>query len=493
MSTASLPVAPNHSSDWQKRALGLILLLEILALTLPGVWWQYFGISLLTLALLFALVRSVVYRRATGLILGWMLIFPLGYYYASFPKEQPVLTLDRVFIGTLLVAACFAGLYKNSGNLRELRKPAIWWAIFLTIAATTIPRTKSPMGGLRILLDGFVLPAILASFVIRWFDVRKYLVWLHVVVCLMSVGIAAIGIAEVVTQRDLFLLPESAVIVAGNANESGAQIWLRPNGPFSSTNSYALIGLVSFLLLLFLNGALAGRMGVAHRLLHRVGVSVALLTAFLPLFRSVLTSLILILIIDTLYSRGARRLVRVAALGGFGLAALLMQVVLPQIAADRTDPENVFGRIAEQRQIMTMFLDNPVVGVGFNNFNDAAQKGKYVAYYQGVQSVDYPHNNLGALLVETGLAGLLPFVISQLFLVMVFWKMYRSKKRTPESTMAWKFFLFIFLAYWINGMSLASAYYSDLNLWYMLAIAIIYKYGWSAPVLPGSVNNQSPA
>ncbi len=461
-------------SSWASRVLISIIVIEILALCLPGIWWLYFGVALLAIALLLALVCSVSYGRATAVIIGWMLIFPLGYYYASFPKLQPLFTLDRGLISLLLISACLVGGHSVQATPKELRKTAIWWVVFLGFAAISIPHAKSPLGGFRLLVDGFILPGLLAWFIIRFVNVREHLRAFHIVACLMSIYIAGIGVAEVVTQQDLLLLPESAVILAGNVNEDANQIWVRPNGPFSSTNSYALIGLVAFLFLLFLRRVLADGMPGWQKWLHRFGVSAALLTSFLPLFRSVLTSLVLMLVLDAFYSKGFRRLLRVGALCGFALIGFIMQVALPQIVADRTDPENVFGRIAEQRQIMTMFLDNPIGGVGLNNFYDAAQKGKYVAYYQGVQSVDYPHNNLGAILVETGLIGVVPFLASQLLLVVAFWKLCRPA--TADHADVWRYFLFIFLAYWVNGMSLASAYYSDLNLWYMLAISILYKY-----------------
>jgi hypothetical protein len=40
----------------------------------------------------------------------------------------------------------------------------------------------------------------------------------------------------------------------------------------------------------------------------------------------------------------------------------------------------------------------------------------------------------------------------------------------------WTYFLYIFLSYWVNGMTLASGYNSDLNLWFILAVATLYKY-----------------
>jgi hypothetical protein len=41
----------------------------------------------------------------------------------------------------------------------------------------------------------------------------------------------------------------------------------------------------------------------------------------------------------------------------------------------------------------------------------------------------------------------------------------------------WKYFLYIFLSYWVSGLSLTSGHYGDLNLWYLLTLAVLYKYG----------------
>ena len=45
--------------------------------------------------------------------------------------------------------------------------------------------------------------------------------------------------------------------------------------------------------------------------------------------------------------------------------------------------------------------------------------------------------------------------------------------------MVWKYFVFVFLSYWVTGMSEASAYYGDLNMWFVLAVALLYNYGSS--------------
>jgi O-antigen ligase len=124
-------------------------------------------------------------------------------------------------------------------------------------------------------------------------------------------------------------------------------------------------------------------------------------------------------------------------------------------------------------------MDHPLIGVGFTDFAEAIRHGHYVTSFEGVPAVDIQHNNLSAVLSETGLIGFIPFVTSQALFVACFWRLRRT--HPDRAPLVWKSFLFIFLGYWINGMSLLSGYYADLNLWYMFALAVLYKFAESTP------------
>lgn len=481
MFTSSTPllVAPPLPDRIKRLALFTIASLEVLAICVPPIWWGTAALSLLIVIGLVGVVMATLQGDGDSLVLGWILIFPLGYYYLSFPRGRALINLDRVFVCVLMVAACLAGQRRLARIPTTLRNSAVCWAMFLVCAAATLPLATVPISGLRVLLDAFLFPGLVAWYVVRHFDVRKHLRILHVVVCIMALYVGAIGIAEVALQRDLLATPDSAIFLAGDYSAAQAtEILVRPNGPFSSTNSFALIGLVSLCLIPFLGTVQKEVMPFWQRLLQKVAVVAALLTAIMPLFRSVFVSLGVILLVGAHYSRGLRRLVRMVAISSFVLLALVVQATLPQVFAERSDPMNFYGRIAEQRQVLMMFLDHPLYGVGLNNFYYAAQSGRYTAYYSDVESVDYPHNNLSAVLAETGMLGFLPFVLSQLLLVLAFRRLCSGR---GELLVVWATFLFIFLAYWVNGMSLESGYFSDLNLYYMCALAILFKYGITAP------------
>jgi O-antigen ligase len=475
--TTALPNLPELSPRRRGRVLWAIVAAEVLLLCMPGLWWVYIGSSVLAAVVLAGIILSVVRGRAAAVVLGWVLIFPLGYYLASYPKEQPVITSDRLFIIVLLTASFLAGKRGLTAIPADLRRASACWGVFTFFAAISILSVAAQWRATRVLVEGFIFPGLLAWYVVRYFDVRKHLRVLHVLTCLMAVYVAGIGACEVALQRDLMALPDSSVILAGD-QESATQFLVRPNGPFTSTNSFALIGLVTFLFLLFLRTVLAESMPAWQRIMHRLGLAAALATSLMPLFRSVLTALLVILLVDTYYSRGFRRALRIGAGSLFLFIALLIRVALPAVFEERSASDNLYARVAEQKQVLAMFVDNPLTGVGLTNFAVAAEHGKYTTYYRGVQSVDAEHNNLSAVLAETGLGGIVPYVISQVFFFWAFWRLPRKNNR--DVTLVWKTFLFIFLAYWVNGMSLGSGYYSDLNLWYMFTLAFLYKFALTA-------------
>lgn len=456
-----------------------VVAIEVLALCLPAEWWEIAALSLLVVVILFWTLMAVLRGTGESLVLAWTAIFPLGYYFLSYPMEHSLITLDRVIVPLLLMTAFFGDRARMTPIPAVLRKPAIWWAVFLLFALITIPRAASPLNALRLWVEAFLFPALLAWYVLRCFEVRRHLQALHVMTCVMAIYVAGIGVAEVVTQQDLLPLPDSTTYVAGDTGgplpEGGiGDFLMRPNGPFSTTNTFAMNGVVSLFFLLFLKQAHKGDMPTWQMILHRVAVTAALAEALMPFFRSVLVSLAVVLLVDATFQHGRRRFIRLAAILSFGFLFVLLKVTIPQAFDDRTDPDNLYNRIAQQGQTFNIFLDYPWNGVGLNNFNDAAKNSRYAVTYKGLDPADFPHSNLGAILAETGLTGFVPFVIAQSLFFAAFWKLRRQ--RSADTKLAWKAFLFIFLCYWINGMSLTIIYYGDLNLWYMLVLACIYKF-----------------
>jgi len=429
------------------------------------------------IALWFAkLVGQSLCGKLDGLLLWWAGVFPLGYYFASFPRQQAVVTLDRVVVAVVSLGLLLAKTDTAARVPGSLRQAGFAWFAFAAMASLTLRESLNPLNGVRSVLDSAVLPFLLGWCVIARLDIRRCLPKMHTAVCISSMICAGIAAAEIITAQDLLPIGTAAASYEGI---------IRPNGPFESNDNLALIGAVSLFFLLFLRSVLGPHLSAARRALHFAGLAAAIGMALMPLFRSVAITLVLALIIDTMWEQGAsRRAWRVALIAASVGVICIIGVFAPAVFEDRSSSGNVYGRVAELQQSLRVFSEHPVLGVGFLNFhNYVAGEPRFVATYNGVSSLDWPHDNLAQVLTETGMLGFLPYVLSQILLVRSMWKL---RHLNSSGILAWKYLFYLFLTYWITGLSESSGY-GSLNLWFMFVVGVIYKYVLTEPeaALPG--------
>lgn len=471
-------LSAGNANQTRQLALVAIAFSTTVVLVVPNYLLAYFGVALLGLLLAILIPLWVLEGKMEIFLFVWVLISPLGYYFLSYPREKPYVTFDRFVILLLVAATCFA-VNRNATMIPQpLLRAAVAWLVFLCVAALSLLKISGAqdlLSGIRVLLDAFLLPALLAWCVIHNFPVRRHLARIHFLLCLVALFLAALGMAEIVTGTDFLPILDASGYYAG----SGEHLLLRVNGPFSTNNSFGLIGLVIFCFLLFLGNVLpAPQFSGWRQALHWAGVTAALMAALLPLFRSIVITLLVMLILDIWFVRGIRpRIFRAAVVLLVAGAFLVGNDVVPDLYQERVSSSaNVYARMAEQRQTLGLFMRNPLLGVGLNNFiSSAPHVTPYTGLYAGVDPLDAPHSNLGAVLAETGILGFVPYVLANLLLVGAFWKLYL--REPVRSRVVWKYFLYLFLSYWISGLSLTSGHFGDLNLWYLLALATLYKYG----------------
>jgi len=451
----------------------LVVAAGILCIFVPRLWIAAAMAGLVAGAIVLYTAAEAIQGRVDWPIMAWVLIFPLGYYFLTFPKERPVFTLDRAIVGLVFVAIAFRAGRLTTPLPQGLKQAGIAWSLFLAGALISLRHVDNPLGRTKELLDTFAIPGVLAWYVIRNFNLRQNLSKLHVLACLMAIYVAAIGLVELKTGQDL--LPISAGIFL--VEDTGLN---RPNGPFATNNSFALVGLVTLLLVVFLRRTIGHRMTAWQRLLHCAGVFSAVTIAVTPLFRSILITLILIVLLEFFRaSKPSSRVFAVAALL-LGISGLLwFKKLAPDMFEYRvSDPSDVYARIAQQKQTVEMFLANPVSGVGWGEYNRAAYSFSDVSY-NGVYSVGAAHNTLGAILAETGILGVVSFIAAQFLLFRFCWRLRRSG--THDAILTSNFLVYVFLAYWITGVSLTSGYYSDINMWYLFVLAVLCKFGVTEP------------
>ncbi len=443
-----------------------------------GGWIGLVGLTVLTAAAFLGvyLMRSVIQGNGDGILGAWVLLFPLGYYFLSYPRDRSAISFDRLMVLILMVCAFVARRERRWDIPREMRLAGITWGIFLAVGAISFARGDLlPIG--RVLIDIYLLPALLGWYVIRQFRVQQHARWVHFAICIVSLYSCTIGVAELLLQRDLLPFALSVDYLAGSPDPFSEFVYLRANGPFRTNDSFALIGIISFFLLMFL-WQLAGKSrNIVARLLHHAGCAAALLQALLPLFRSVYVTLLLFLVIDVFWTKGWRRVARVLAVVGIPAVIAVLISLAPGVASDRLDPANAYGRIAQNEQNLAMFLDHPIFGIGVSNFVRVATQAEYQAHtYMGTEPVNSPHSNLAWVGVENGILGLAPYLVSQVVLVWAFW---RLRRRGESGAQAWRYFQYIFLAYWVTGLTETTGAEADVNIWFVFAASLLYRYGWA--------------
>jgi O-antigen ligase len=485
MASFQIPHLASLQADQRARLLEYLLVLVggIAVATFILVPKAGMAVLIGALAVGFILIVGEVFRgKIDRSLLCWAAFFPLGYHFVAFPREQSIITLDR-----LVVLAAFLGfiLAKPGSRLRvpkSLRRVGFCLFAFTLVAAASLGKSPTLLNAARVLLDSFLMPLLLAWCVIALFDVRSHLLHLHTAVCISSMISASVAAADMITGRNLLPAVGSVTFHAGDL--------VRPSGPFYTNDILALIGTVSFFFLLFLRSTMGRQLTPGRRLLHFAGLTAALGMALMPMFRSAAVTLLLALVIDTFWERGtSRRAWRIALIAAFAGLILAIAVFLPDVYQDRSSSHNIDGRIAEWEQTYRVFVGHPWLGVGFLNFHDfVIGDYNYIATYGAVPAPDWAHNNLGQVLTETGLLGFVPYFLTQILLLAAMWQL---RRMSPSGSLARKYCLYFFLTYWITGLTESSGY-SPLNLWFALAVTVVFKYAMTEQTPPVLVHQQVP-
>lgn len=433
-------------------------------------------IAVLVLTFVAYVLACTMSGRHEPIMLLWALLAPLGYAVLAYPHARAIITLHRaIILPLLLLMPLLPPLAVGKINRTHVWL-AIAWTFFVlgTLLSLINVAPGQRLSSIRVAIDAFILPPLLGWVLYRTFRVRQHLPWLHIVVSIVSIYLAIIGGIEIFTGRAL--MPQAG---GGDVLYAGGGLFeiVRPTGPYANPATLSLVGMINLFLLLFFRRAM-GKMPARNLLLHWPGIVASLLVSLMTFTRGVVLAFALIILIETWRNSTAKqRSLRIAgALGLFALVGAALVLAPGQIAQERISQDNFWGRVAQQGQTFEVFLDHPLTGVGLCNFGTAAGlTSKYETSVQGFDPVGAPHNFLGEVFSDTGLVGAIPFIISQALLFTMF---RRLRTSFPTSgTLAWSYFVMIFTAYWVLNMDFGIGYYSELNLWFVFAITIIYRYG----------------
>jgi O-antigen ligase len=313
-----------------------------------------------------------------------------------------LLTVERALFA-LLVALLAARVLLGKVALLPLLAVEKWMAVVLGVVVLSLLSTAGDKSSAELyrsavlLIQGFVMP--FAAFVLArttpWRP--EHFVRLFRLLSIAGVYLAAAGAVQYFLQTTI-LMPSYVTLAKMD----------RASGTFVSFVEYGAVMLVLCVVTLFQYARTTDAVARAFML----AVTVLMLGAVaLSKTRAVWVAGVLAF---ALLYRNDRR-VRPVLVGG-GVVAVMF-VIYAELSAGRVDDvTSVFNRIALYATAANVFVHNPFVGVGFGADSFVQNRAAYFASFgpvtaQWAADVGPPHNELLNILLMTGLAGGIPYVL----------------------------------------------------------------------------------
>ncbi|MFP5262439.1 MAG: O-antigen ligase family protein [Blastocatellia bacterium] len=458
---------------------------------------------------------------AESILITWFATTPLAYFYIRFPIDKSIITYDRAVFALVAViilgrsvrsgprAGAASGRAEQSLPAEGARRPDILparvapppggipasrfeiaWALLSLLALTSaLMKSVDVAYATRIAVDSFFLPLAAFHIARHHFDARGRAGSLLIGAILLALFLFVTGAFEFATGANLFQYKGSELV---------REHELRVNGPFASDTSYTIICLLVAVFLRAAPAMLRVRLDRLARLLYALALGAAVLATLLSLFRATAIALVICWLI---LRRGGGRGPAAKAGGeararqpmwrgpllvaGMAMAAVLITFGPFSTGRRITDPRNAFGRLATWEAAAAIAFENPLFGVGLTNYRDYFH-AKYNWEDESVESVlharatDSPHSNLLWIAADLGSVALALYLTANVYL---FFMGVRAMKRGAGARQraAAACYLALFAAYSIPGLTLASGYYSDLNLYFFFMLGLLLNESLQAP------------
>jgi O-antigen ligase len=355
-----------------------------------------------------------------AILISWAPLAAALWAFARVPRDPPVLTFDRLWIGGMLAYLIFRPRsFERSRESRFLMLALLWLLVSYGIhvfaggASITTPAAAN-------WFDAIVLPAILFATVSRFCDTSARAQAITGSLAIAGGVLGAIGVAERIFGFNLSRLNGVAARLDTSLHE------VRISGPYQVPEPYALSLVICLAATLYWIQSRRPRpyaWGAVFISLEVAGIA-------LTLFRAAWLAG-LIVVIASIGLRPRR----------FGRALFTLGAVLVLVAAANTslqqnqtytarlkERNNIYGRLATYQQGFEIFRDSPLFGVGVDNYT-AASLQRTPVFVHNVQSIDFPHNSYVAVLAEQGLVGFVPLLL----LTFAVWQLIRALRRKALS------------------------------------------------------------
>jgi hypothetical protein len=397
----------------------------------------------------------------------WVAIYPYCYYFFSFYVKRSIFTFDRALILLLIIEMFIVSRQATVVPLTsDIRASGYFWGLYLVVCLSTLVghSLTEALPSYRLLVEGMMMPPILGLYAIRYFPVARNLEKLHTAACILGLGLGVTGLIETTMDIDLFPYGSQPLYTDNQI--------LRADGPFEQQVVLSVVGMLSFFFIVSLRRLMPEKISPSRTALHGAAWVASFGAALLPMNRGLIVALIPIAIID-LYSkhRLLSRWVWTTFFAVVILGAGFAKLNDPRLYDDRVaKPDNFYQRVAQQQETLRVVSEYPLFGVGVGMYHDvAASDPRYMTTWKGIQSMNTPHNILMTVLGEQGVVGLLCYLAAQAFLIRAMWKI---RKAYPPG---WLAFIYCILVYVVIGLDFGTVYFSDINLFYVFLLGILYQ------------------
>ena len=440
------------------------------------------------------------------LLLVWFATTPIFSFWFRIPLDRTIISYDRMIFALVLIIV-FLGRVRKPGSERHFRVTGfeIAWALLCVVALLSVAAKSSNVGyATRIAVDSFVLPLVAFHLARNHFDTDRYGKALLFAVGAVVLVLFVTGAFEYTSGSNLFQYKGSELIRDGE---------YRVNGPFASDSSYAIVSLILALFLSVAPRILNIRLDNGARVLLAAVFAAGLGASLMPLFRVVAAALAISWFVlevgasdsrhgarskknaelDEAFRNGNSRFSRtgralwMTATRVIIAAALIILVLVKWDAISGAasaeqrllSPNSMYGRLATWEAALTIAANHPFIGVGLCNYTDSfnteyEEKSRLLKPDLELVVSDSPHSNILWVAAELGVAGVIPYLAANLFLL---WMGCRALKRAKntQSRVSAAMFVALLMAYSIPGIALTSGAYSDLNLYSFFLLGLLSR------------------
>jgi hypothetical protein len=427
----------------------------------------------------------------------WFATTPIASFFARFPTDRSIITFNRAAIALAVVMLLARRRDKDVRERAVVSGFEVAWALLSAVAlVSALTKSNDLAYAMRIAVDSFALPLVAFHIARYHFDARWRGAQLVTGAIAVALFLLATGAYELFTGSNLFQYKGSEIVREGA---------VRVNGPFASDSSYAIISLLIAIFLVAAPRVFDVKMDAPARLIYWCAVGAAIAASLLPLFRMVAVALVISLALYKIATlnrgekaglrprRGNPNLSQITpspsplfrfspflAWAGLALLAIAIWAVMfgPYSAERRlTDPRSAYGRLATWESAASLALENPATGVGLANYTDAFHekynfRGEIKLEVMETRAADSPHSNLLWVAAELGLPALVLYAAANLSLLVIGYRALRRPAGRGARAAA-ACYVALLVAYWLAGLTLASGYYSDLNLYFFFLLGLL--------------------